>query len=93
MLIGNYGNEIALLIDAAERKNAYSLATTDNLVSQAIIFGTVETPLIGEELYAAGAYIKTEPSHSASLTIQDILRWLIIIGLLAGAALKVINLL
>ncbi|MBN1305476.1 MAG: hypothetical protein JXA13_13640 [Anaerolineales bacterium] len=93
VLIGNFGNEIALFTDTAERKNAHSLATTDNLVSQAILFASMEKPVVGEELYAAGAYIKPDPSHSASLTIQDVLRWLIVISLLAGAALKVINLL
>jgi hypothetical protein len=44
--------------------------------------------LIGEELFAAGAYIGAGPSHMASLTVQDILRWAIVLVLLAGAFLK-----
>jgi hypothetical protein len=44
--------------------------------------------LIGEELFAAGAYVGAGASHEGSLLVQDILRWLIIITILAGSFLK-----
>jgi hypothetical protein len=52
------------------------------------MFAAVQEPLIGEEFYAAGAYVQAGPMHSASLRTQDILRWLLIGVILAGAALK-----
>jgi hypothetical protein len=88
VLIGNFGVEAALLTEAAERANTFTLAASDNLTAQAVLFATAQEPLIGEELYAAGAYVDAGPLHTASLTVQDILRWLIIIVILVGAFLK-----
>jgi hypothetical protein len=76
------------LADAAERENTFLLAASDNLPAQSVLFAAADQPLIGEELYAAGAYVKAGGSHLASLTIQDILRWLIVLVLLGGMLLK-----
>jgi hypothetical protein len=47
--------------------------------------------LIGEELFAAGAYVGAGASHEASLHVQDILRWLIILAILVGSLLKIVG--
>jgi hypothetical protein len=88
VLMGNFGVEAALLTDAAERENTFILAASDNLTAQAVMYASAQEPLIGEELFAAGAYTDAGSLHSASLTVQDILRWLIIIVILVGALLK-----
>jgi hypothetical protein len=93
VLIGNFGVEAALLTEAAERANTFTLAASDNLTAQAVLFATAQEPLIGEELYAAGAYVDAGLLHTASLTVQDILRWLIIIVILVGGFLKLIGIL
>jgi hypothetical protein len=49
--------------------------------------------LIGEELYAAGAYIRAGSMHTASLHAQDVLRWLLVLSILAGVVLKLAGLL
>ena len=93
VLIGNFGVEAALLADAAEKANTFTLAASDNLTAQAVLYASAEEPLIGEELFATGAYVGAGPLHSASLTTQDILRWLIIAVILAGAILKLAGIL
>lgn len=93
VLIGNFGIEAALLTDASERSNAFTLAGSDNLPAQAVLFASTPDPLIGEEVYAAGAYVQAGPMHAASLRVQDILRWLIILAILIGAALKFMGIL
>jgi hypothetical protein len=87
LLMGNFGVEVALLTDAVERENTFVLAGSDNLTAQAVIYASAQEPLIGEEIYAAGAYVESGPLHTASLTVQDILRWLIIAVILVGALL------
>ncbi|MFA5874323.1 MAG: DUF6754 domain-containing protein [Anaerolineales bacterium] len=87
VLMGNFGVEVALLTDAVERENTFVLAGSDNLTAQAVIYASVQESLIGEEIYAAGAYVESGPLHTASLTVQDILRWLIIAAILVGALL------
>lgn len=88
LVLGHFGVEAAFLADAAERENTFLLAAADNLPAQAVLFAVADQPLIGEELYAAGAYVKAGASHLASLTVQDILRWVIVLALLGGMLLK-----
>jgi hypothetical protein len=89
ILMGNFGLEAALLTDAADRVSTFSLAGSDNLAAQAVLYATAEEALIGEEMFAAGAYADSGPVHLASLTVQDILRWLAILVMLGGALLKI----
>ena len=93
VLIGNFGPEVGLLAEAADRQNTPVIAASDSLPAQAVLYATTQEPLIGEELFAAGAYTQAGPSHSASLLVQDILRWLIILALVGGALMKMAGLL
>lgn len=93
VLIGDFGPEAALITDAAERENSTLVGVASEPLAQAVLFATTSEPLLGEELFAAPAYTSKEPSHRASLQVQDILRWLLILALLAGAGLKVVGML
>lgn len=93
VLIGNFGLEVGLMTEAADRQGAVVIAASDNLPAQAVLYATTSDPIIGEELFAAGAYVQAGPLHAASLLVQDILRWAIIIVLILGAVLKVLGLL
>ena len=88
ILIGHLGAEAALIADAADRANVIVIGASDNFAGQAVLFASTQDALIGEELFAAGAYLGAGVSHRASLTLQDLLRWLVIIALLGGAAFK-----
>ncbi len=88
ILMGNYGAESALLLEAAERENTFTLAGSDNITAQAVMFAASQEPLIGEELFIAGAYTGAGRLHVASLTVQDILRWGFVAAILIGAILK-----
>lgn len=88
VLIGNFGVEAGLLTDAGERANTFTMAGSDNLAAQAVIFASADEPLIGEEVFAAGAYVEAGRLHAASLALQDILRWLIILALVVGSFLS-----
>jgi hypothetical protein len=92
VLIGHFGVEAALLADAAERGNTLVVGSSDDLAGQAALYASANEALIGEELFAAGAYLEGSPARVASLTVQDILRWLIILVLLMGAGLKLLGL-
>lgn len=92
VLIGHYGSEVALLTDAAERNSSITLAGTDNLDGQAVLFAATAEPLVGEEVYAGGAYLQAGELHTASLRTQDIFRWVIVVLLILGALLKLVGL-
>lgn len=93
VLIGNFGPEVGLLTEAADRQNASVIAASDSLTAQAVLYASSSEPLVGEELFAAGAYIQAGAFHAASLVVQDILRWFIILALILGAGLKLVGIL
>jgi hypothetical protein len=88
LMIGSFGSEVALIADAAERSESLTIGGSENLSTQSILFASAQEPLVGEELFAAGAYLQVGKMHTASLFAQDVLRWLLIVILLIGAILK-----
>jgi hypothetical protein len=93
IMLGSFGVEAGLLTDAADRQNSFLLAASDNLPAQAVLYASAQDPLIGEELYAVSEYINHSAMHAASLSVQDILRWVLIFTMLLGALLKLAGLL
>jgi hypothetical protein len=91
IFIGDFGPESALMTEAAEREDSTLIAASDNMAAQSIFYATSEEPLVGEELFAAGAYVGAGVAHDASLNVQDILRWLVILGILVGSLLKFVG--
>lgn len=91
VLAGSFGSEAALIADSAERAGSMILAGSENLTAQAVFYACTEAPLIGEELFAAGAYLQVGVSHNASLMTQDIFRWLLIFAILAGATARLVG--
>ncbi len=73
---------------AAEREAGFSLGGSDDLAAQAILYASAREPLVGEELYAGGAYLDAGPAHTASLRAQDFIRLGIVVVIVAGAILK-----
>lgn len=91
ILVGNLGPEAALLAEASDRERAFTLAASDSLPGQAVLFAAAEEPLIGEELYAVPAYLQAGPFHRASVRAQDALRWILILLILVGAVLALLG--
>ena len=88
VLLGDFGPEAALLADAAERDQSLLVAGASDPAAQAVLFASASDPLIGEEMFAAPAYLNADAAQRASISVQDILRWLIILALLGLSAMK-----
>jgi len=91
VLVGGFGVEVGLLSDAAERTHSFTLAAADSLPAQAVLYVSAQEALIGEELFAFGAYLNAGRAHLVSLYAQDVLRWLIVIALIGGAVMKILE--
>jgi hypothetical protein len=77
LLMGHMGPEIAIILEAGGRENMDQIVGSDDPTALAVGAAMSDDLLIGEELFAAGAYMKGEPAQLASLQIQDILRLII----------------
>jgi hypothetical protein len=93
IIIGHLGPEAVFLSDAAEWQGSHLVAASDSLEGQAVLFAASENPLLGEELYAMPNYLQPTQAHQISLQVQDVLRWVLVGGLLGGAIIKIIEVL
>jgi hypothetical protein len=84
VFMGDFGAEAGLLCDAAENQNSYNLAGSNSIIAQSIFFALADDALIGEEIYALPAYLGSQAAHQASLRVQDILRFAVILVLLVA---------
>ncbi len=91
-LAGHYCSEIGLIIDAGERNEGEIIGGSQDLLAGSILYAGADEPLIGEELFVAGAYLDASPAHIASLRVQDLIRWILAGIILIGSVLKLARL-
>ncbi len=82
VLAGNFGPELALVLDAAHRRRLPSIATSASPEGQAVAYALSDYPLIGEEVFTAGGYLGESASQGAVIATQDVLRGLLILLIL-----------
>lgn len=90
--LGQFGDEYLLMSEAAARSGTPEVAGSGNLQGLAVMALSARYLIIGEELFAAGAYLGRLPWSVAALVTSDLVRWLITAGLLAIVILKTIRL-
>jgi len=88
---GWFGNEVIWLTTAGERQSSPTIAGTTQLPAQAVIYASVSDSLIGEELFAGGAYLEAGKIHQASISAQDVIRWIIIVIILGSVLLNILG--
>jgi len=82
VMVGAYGDEYLLMGEAANRLNRRQLAGASDPTVLPFVWATAEGMLMGEELYAAGAYLSGRAWHVHSLLAQDCVRWMIVLAIL-----------
>lgn len=78
LLTGSFGSEIALVAEAGARAGLTQIAGAGDPTAQALAYASADHPLVGEELYVAGAYLRALPAHVGSVRAQDTMRVLIV---------------
>ncbi len=91
ILIGSFGPELALVAEAAARRRQGVIAASDQLEGQAVAYAVSDQPLIGEEIFTAGAYLGASASQSGAVVTLDILRLLLVLALFIPTAIAVLD--
>ena len=91
-LLGRFGDESMLLGESAARNAIPQVGGSGNPLALAMLALTSDHLLIGEELFAAGAYLSRRRWDVAALLAQDSARWLIIAAVVVVAFLKTFGL-
>lgn len=91
VLAGSYGTELALIMEAAGRRDQPTIAVSDQLEGQAIAYALSSEVLIGEEIFAAGTYLDGGGVQVGETVTIDVLRWLLVAVIIIGFILVVLN--
>jgi hypothetical protein len=84
VMVGDFGDEYLLMGETAARRGAGHIGGTSHPNTLPFIYASAEETLLGEEIYAAGAYLQQKPTHLGSLMSQDAMRWLVFLIILVG---------
>ncbi|RLC45264.1 MAG: hypothetical protein DRH57_08320 [Candidatus Cloacimonadota bacterium] len=90
--MGMFWAESLLLTETGNTTGAIQIAGTDAVTQLPFFITTCDYTLIGEELYAAGAYLSRQPLIMGTLKAQDYAKLLIVICIIAGTFFSTINL-
>ncbi len=86
VLIGRFGSEGLWIAESANSPAMPQLGGTADPAAMALMQVALDDAVIGEEIYAAGAYLH-RPSHLGSLATQDIVRIVVILAMIAGVVM------
>jgi hypothetical protein len=78
ILAGSFGPEVAAVTEAGVRAGITQVAGAAETEAQAVAYAAAEHPLLGEEMFVAGAYLRQLPSHIASVFAQDAMRVIVV---------------
>jgi hypothetical protein len=84
VMVGSFGDEYLLIGEMAARQGIALVGGASNPDTLPFVYVSTQDALLGEEIYAAGAYLQNRPAYLASLVAQDTMRWLIGLLILGG---------
>ena len=85
--MGYFAAEALLMTETGNAVGAVQIAGSDAITQIPFFITTCDYTLIGEELYAASAYLNREPMLLGTLKAQDYFKFLILVFIIAGAVL------
>lgn len=86
--IGSFGDEYLLIGETGAKKELEQVAGTDDPAALAFMQTTADEILIGEEIFATGAYLQETPESLAALMVQDWWRYLVLLVIVVGVVWK-----
>lgn len=90
VMIGAFGDEYLLMGEAANRRKITHIGGASDPSVIPFVFATADHTLMGEDMYAAGAYLTHKPWHVGSLLAQDFIRWAIVVVIVALVAVNTV---
>ena len=85
--LGYFAAEALLMTETGNTVGAVQIAGSDAITQIPFFITTCDYTLIGEELYAASAYLNREPMLLGTLKAQDYFKFLILIFVILGGIL------
>jgi hypothetical protein len=90
VMIGAFGDEYVLMGETGANRGIHQVVGAAAPRTLPFVKATADEALIGEEMFAGGAYTQKLPIQIGSLAAEDWARWAVIVAIVAGAILKVL---
>lgn len=74
VMVGAFGDEYLLMAETGAQRGMFQVGGTSDPNVLPFVYLTMSQPIMGEEIYAAGAYLLERAGHYTSLIAQDIFR-------------------
>jgi hypothetical protein len=91
VMLGHFGDDYLLMGEANARHQIPHVAGSTNPNALPFMQATATHTLMGEELFAAGAYLSESAWERAGVLAQDVARWLVIGWIIAVVWLKTVG--
>ncbi len=91
VLVGAFGEELLLIGEVGARKTGFQVAGAARPLAASILPLITNDFLLGEEIFAAGAYLSRRPGRIVSLRVQDIIRGILIVFIIVGVILATLG--
>ncbi len=89
--LGSWYHKAVIFTENAARVGALMLGGTDTTHNIPFLVAICDYSIIGEELYALGAYVSQDPTQSSSLAGQDIGKYIAVALIILGAILATVG--
>jgi hypothetical protein len=91
LFFGSFWSETLVLTESGAATGAMQIAATDSEHQIPFMVATCDYVIIGEEFYAASAYLSQDPTLKGSLKAQDLVKAVIILLILLGVILATLE--
>ena len=91
IMSGSFGPEIGLIEHEAAKQDLLKISAAADPRALAVLSTTSDHLLVGEEMFAAKAYLQARPAQLASLRAQDIVRIAIVVGIVVMFILSLVT--
>jgi hypothetical protein len=90
VMIGAFGPEYLLMGEIGARRGLHQVVGTANPDTLSLVYASADETLIGEEMFAGGAYLTRAPAQIASLLAEDWARWLVVLAIIIAAVARIL---
>jgi hypothetical protein len=90
LMVGSFGDEYLLMGETGARKGVHQIVGAADPRTLPFVYASADETLVGEEMFAGGAYTTQLPTQIASLLAEDWARWAVIAGILVVTVLKIL---
>jgi hypothetical protein len=91
VMVGALGDEYLLMGEAGAQRGIVQVVGSNAVNAHPFMVATADQVLLGEEMFAAGAYLSDDPAQAAYLRVQDVLRVAIAVIIVLGVVIKTLS--